>query len=79
MNNVKSMYLYNKYVILNYKLIKKENYNLYSREIYSSTTGMFYLTIEDKIEDINFPSGFSHKIGNSLFNISSNKIIGFEV
>ncbi len=40
---------------------------------------MFDFTIEDTVKNINYPNVFTRKIGNSIFNINSDKITGFEI
>lgn len=76
-NDIESMYLYNEYIIVNYNLVKKDLLTVYHREVYSSNTGVFYFTVEDTVKNINYPNVFTRKIGNSIFNISSDKITGF--
>lgn len=77
-NDIESMYFYNGYIIVNYNIVKKDLLTVYSREVYSSNTGMLYFTVEDTVKDINYPNVFTRKIGNSIFNIISDKITGFE-
>lgn len=60
-------------------LLKKDLFTVYHREVYSSNTGVFYFTVEDTVKNINYPNVFTRKIGNSIFNIGSDKITGFEV
>nr|YP_005351174.1 DNA polymerase type B2 [Peltigera malacea]AEK48302.1 DNA polymerase type B2 [Peltigera malacea] len=73
------MYIYNECIIVNYNPVKKDISTVYHREVYSSNTGVLYFIVEDTVKNLNYPNVFTRKIGNSIFNISSDKITGFEV
>lgn len=77
-NDIESRYLYNGYIIVNYNLVKTDLFTV-NREVYSSNTGVFDFTVEDTVKNINYPNVFIRKIGNSIFNITNDKITGFEV